>query len=735
MLTWHKYEESTKSTSSESVSNAAVKIVIALTLLGPFFKDSRIVRRSAVRCLRLLHNPFAAILPFTPQLVQVLRADPTTSTKRPSALVKFLMEGVRGSSAFMVHLYMLLRAEEPGSLRQSHRVILRSIEDVGANVLSASALLSQSRSVWGCDGILSTLGRRLRTGIDTSGQSADEDETTKTNVHRQSLDYVVPNDGSTITHNRLHLKPIDSDAPAKFGLSDAMQPNTLWKASLSVMESECQSELRSGSTLKIMFKEGDDLRQDMVILQFLSVMNHFWSEAGLDLPMVIYRVQPTGYRMGIVEMVPHSMTWQEIMDNFGGDESAPIRFLHKHNPSARMFDAALDRFTRSLAAYFVATGITGLGDRHQDNIMMASNGLFFHIDFGLCLGRKTQQMGIIRERYHGSLLTTGLMAVVCARKGRGIGPKRYFVRLCCKALRVLQQPLAASTLQQMLILMRSSGADDLYRVEHVGLSQHFLRPHWPRHQTEAWIADLVEKNMGGAVNYWRNVEQGVRKALRGGKTSAALAAKRMAKPYLRKLAVNFGCSQTIPFSGCFRVGAMIPELSTVLASKAMPLSLCFEGLTSSRFVSYRNNRRKSSHRPHAIKFLLGESTLLRIHSPRLSRCKWKNWAYKTGAGSIISRMKKRWVVVQEGELLWYRNDKEEELRNKLSLKGYRVKVSKSDSRYGFGVELSGGVSKRSIKLYVESRARRRELVDVLREEIRRCTPLLPLESLHEDHPV
>ena len=107
---------------------------------------------------------------------------------------------------------------------------------------------------------------------------------------------------------------------------------------------------------------------------------------------------------------------------------------HTHTHTLHRYEYALDRFTRSLAAYFVATGVTGLGDRHQDNIMLASNGLFFHIDFGLCLGRKTQQLNVVRERYRGSLLTSGLMAVVCAIHGEGRDPKSHFKNLCGKAL-------------------------------------------------------------------------------------------------------------------------------------------------------------------------------------------------------------------------------------------------------------------------------------------------------------
>ena len=86
-------------------------------------------------------------------------------------------------------------------------------------------------------------------------------------------------------------------------------------------------------------------------------------------------------------MVDNASTLAEIQNDFGGvfgafSTSPVCSYLQKHNPTLDGYKAAQKRFKKSLAAYVVATLVLGIGDRHNDNIIMIRrDGSFFHNEF------------------------------------------------------------------------------------------------------------------------------------------------------------------------------------------------------------------------------------------------------------------------------------------------------------------------------------------------------------------
>ena len=158
-----------------------------------------------------------------------------------------------------------------------------------------------------------------------------------------------------------------------------------------------------GEDIVVMLKCGDDLRMDMVTLQLFQAMQTLWFENNLNLKMSLYKIICTGNQQGMLEMVTNSETLANIHVKEGGAISqffskAPIKNWIEKNVVSISSKEAIDNFLISNVAYCLATFVLGIGDRHNDNIMLKKNGELFHIDFGHFLGHFKYKMGIKRER-------------------------------------------------------------------------------------------------------------------------------------------------------------------------------------------------------------------------------------------------------------------------------------------------------------------------------------------------
>lgn len=126
-------------------------------------------------------------------------------------------------------------------------------------------------------------------------------------------------------------------------------------------------------------------------------MDKIWQANDFDFRLSIFNVVQTQERCGFIEMITESETLREIESRSGTlkgslGESALFDWLRSYNTTDREFRIALENLTYSCAAYCVATYILGIGDRHNDNIMVKQSGHLFHIDFGKYLG-DTQKFG------------------------------------------------------------------------------------------------------------------------------------------------------------------------------------------------------------------------------------------------------------------------------------------------------------------------------------------------------
>ena len=212
--------------------------------------------------------------------------------------------------------------------------------------------------------------------------------------------------------------------------------------------------------IRILFKVGDDLRQDQLTLQVMKVMEHLWRKNGLDLHMRCYGVLPTGFNQGFIEVVPNAITEQELQQNRGlmsgiWDKTTITDYLIKVNQSEANINQARLNFMYSSAGYAVSTCVLGVADRHPGNIMLQSDGHFLHIDFGHFLGNFKVKLGYQRENapFHFSPACANVLGDV---EGELF---KQFKQLCGKSLNILRSN--TQLLVTLFMLMLGTGIPEL----------------------------------------------------------------------------------------------------------------------------------------------------------------------------------------------------------------------------------------------------------------------------------
>eukprot|EP01127_Copromyxa_protea_P002451 TRINITY_DN12331_c0_g1_i1.p1 TRINITY_DN12331_c0_g1~~TRINITY_DN12331_c0_g1_i1.p1 ORF type:complete len:261 (-),score=28.71 TRINITY_DN12331_c0_g1_i1:123-821(-) len=122
----------------------------------------------------------------------------------------------------------------------------------------------------------------------------------------------------------------------------------------------------------------------------------------MDSHIITYGVLSTALNQGIIEVVLNSSTNARIQKSYAGLvgalSKAPLKnWLQDENKKPLEYREAVSKFTESCAGYCAASYVIGLGDRHNDNIMVCDSGQIFHIDFAHFLGNTMKFAGCNRE--------------------------------------------------------------------------------------------------------------------------------------------------------------------------------------------------------------------------------------------------------------------------------------------------------------------------------------------------
>ena len=241
---------------------------------------------------------------------------------------------------------------------------------------------------------------------------------------------------------------------------------------------------------KVIFKNGDDLRQDQLIIQMVTLMDFLLKRVNLDLKLTPYRILATGPRDGMIEFVSNSSPISEVLTKHGSIQE----YFRAHSPEP---DApfgvrpdVLATFIKSLAGYCVITYLLGIGDRHLDNIMLLPQGNLLHIDFGFIFGQDPKPMPPPFRL---------APSMVEAMGGEGHENFLRFKRYCCQAYNCFRGH--ANLILTLLGLMVDAGIKDLAAdpVMVLGKVEEKFRLDLNVEQAELFFLSLVNDSMNALL--------------------------------------------------------------------------------------------------------------------------------------------------------------------------------------------------------------------------------------------
>lgn len=364
-----------------------------LELLSDTFHQLKQIREYAVKQLKESSQNNSDLFIFMPQLVQASLLDDEWKTlssvskenkeyiSLPS-LAQFIVSYCSENKVGYIQLYWYLKVE------CEQRKNLDSSFDMHPFQYMLSSLLSQVTQEK--KQVLSEQANLIRQLLKIGREMK---ETKLIRSKKQEKLYSLLSENKLLTFSPYFPLPLDSTVIVKgICASEAIS----FKSNLSPLKLPfIRFDSREESIYDVIFKVGDDLRQDQLMTQLIYLIDQLLKKEHLDLKLSPYKVLATGSRHGMIQYVK-SETLARILEEFStpgtqaGQVIAIQSYLKRHHPNDDapfgIDPEIMENYLCSCAGYSMITYILGVGDRHLDNLLLTSDGKLFHIDFAYILG-------------------------------------------------------------------------------------------------------------------------------------------------------------------------------------------------------------------------------------------------------------------------------------------------------------------------------------------------------------
>jgi len=159
-----------------------------------------------------------------------------------------------------------------------------------------------------------------------------------------------------------------------------------------IRESSPYGNMPTWNLLSVIVKCGDDLRQELLAYQYLSLLKKVWKEEHVPLYVRPYKILVLSNDSGLIEPILNTVSLHQVKKN--SKKSLLEYFLDEFGAlNSEEFLTAQRNFVESCAAYCIVSYLVQVKDRHNGNILLDNEGHIIHIDYGFILSSSPKNLG------------------------------------------------------------------------------------------------------------------------------------------------------------------------------------------------------------------------------------------------------------------------------------------------------------------------------------------------------
>ena len=318
-------------------------------------------------------------------MVQALRYEKFDEIMSENSLMNFLINRVKEDLNLTTLFYWYISVECPDKTKKESRSIVSQFYE---SILSEfqRVLQDEQAEIWQALSMQMKLRERFKE-INEKIRKMDlarKKEELKKIAGSSEFQKGNFQDQPFCLNTNLRITSMEPDECTVF--KSAMAPLRLCFHAFNGDDNKDKRELK----YKVIFKSGDDLRQDQLIIQMVTLMDSLLKGVNVDCQLTPYKVLACSKSDGFLEFVPDSFTLQDILKDYTltsffkkiAEEQKmkdEIKGALLSNSDANMkknntYDMILNNFVDSCAGYCVITYFLGIGDRHKENLMITNRG-------------------------------------------------------------------------------------------------------------------------------------------------------------------------------------------------------------------------------------------------------------------------------------------------------------------------------------------------------------------------